>query len=250
MPRKAKKAAAVAYKRLNFEDYFTICSENYNGIKTDLEIVKYKFITYTHGKHEHIAGYCVRFDEKRNCLQIIMQQTVEKTDWITNFNFPAKIYDKFTFENKMIQLRVHRGWGNMWLACQQFVRAEIKELLDAHPGCYIEVFGWSLGSALAQLAAEDIYFKFGIKPYLYTYGSVKPFYGKDTYKFVKSCCEEVYNFYDWCDCVGYMVPLPGWRAINHLPIKLDDKFCITKLFKPGIYHCKYHLAELYKDYNK
>ena len=97
----------------------------------------------------------------------------------------------------------------MWLACQQFVRAEVKEQLDAHPGCYKEVFGWSLGSALAQLAAEDIYFKFGIKPYLYTYGSVKPFYGKDTYKFVKSCCEEVYNFYDWCDCVGYMVPLPG-----------------------------------------
>jgi hypothetical protein len=138
----------------------------------------------------------------------------------------------------------------MWLACQQFVRAEVKELLDAHPGCYIEVFGWSLGSALAQLAAEDIYFKFGIKPYLYTYGSVKPFYGKDTYNFVKSCCEEAYNFYDWCDCVGYMVPLPGWRAINHLPVKLDNKFCITKLFKPGIYHCKYHLVELYKDYNK
>jgi hypothetical protein len=80
MPRKSKKAAVVAYKRLNFEDYFTICSENYNGIKTDLEIVKYKFITYTHGKHEHVAGYCVRFDEKRNCLQVIMQQTVEKTD--------------------------------------------------------------------------------------------------------------------------------------------------------------------------
>ena len=42
----------MSYKRLNFEDYFTICSENYNGIKTDLEIVKYKFITYTHRKQQ------------------------------------------------------------------------------------------------------------------------------------------------------------------------------------------------------
>ena len=46
-----------------------------------------------------------------------------------------------------------------------------------------------------------------------------------------------------------MVPLPGWRAINHLPVKLDDKFGIAKLFKPGIYHVKYHTADLYKDYN-
>ena len=57
--------------------------------------------------------------------------------------------------------------------------------------------------------AEDIYFKFGKKPYLYTYGSVKPFYGKKTYEYVKQCCTEAYNFKFKEDIVGYMVPFFG-----------------------------------------
>ena len=89
------------------------------------------------------------------------------------------------------------------------VRDDIKDLMLKHPGAFVEVFGWSLGSGIAQLAAEDIYFKFGVKPYLYTYGSVKPFFGKQSWKYVSTCCEKVYNFYDWCDIVGYMVPFLG-----------------------------------------
>lgn len=134
----------------------------------------------------------------------------------------------------------------MWLAIQDLVRDEIRALLDEHPESYIEVFGWSLGSGIAQLAAEDIHFKFGVKPYLYTYGSVKPFFGKKTLNYVRNCCENVYNFYDHCDIVGYMVPLFGWGAINHYKVKLEKHFCITKLFKPLIYHTKYDTPELYK----
>jgi hypothetical protein len=135
----------------------------------------------------------------------------------------------------------------MWLACQETIRAEIQKQLEKHPDGFIEVFGWSLGSGLAQLAVEDIYFKFGIKPYLYTFGSVKPFYGKTTYNYVKSCCEKAYNFYDYCDIVGYMVPFIGWKAINHIKVKLDPKFCITKLFKPQIYHTQYQNSSLYTE---
>jgi hypothetical protein len=169
-------------------------------------------------------------------------------DWCANFDFASKIYDKFTFEGKLIQLKVHRGWGNMWLVCQQDIRTRVDSLLKAHPNCFVEVFGWSLGSGLAQLAAEDIYFKFGIKPYLYTYGSVKPFYVKDTYNFVKSCCAEAYNFYDHCDIVGYMVPFFGWKAINHCKVELE-KFSIAKLFKPNTYHTKYDVSGQYEKYN-
>lgn len=239
----------MEYKRLNFEDYFTICSGNWNGLKTDLKIAKYESISYTYKGKDYTADYQVRFDSARNCIQVIMQQTASKSDWRANFNFASKIYDKFTFEGKLIQLKVHRGWGGMWLVCQHTVRAKIATLLEEHPSCFIEVFGWSLGSGLAQLAAEDIYFKFGIKPYLYTYGSVKPFYGSNTYKFVKSCCEKAYNFYDHCDIVGYMVPFLGWKAINHCKVKLE-KFSIVKLFKPQIYHASYDTSGQYKDYNK
>jgi hypothetical protein len=38
------------YKRLNFEDYFTICSRNYNKIETDLELAEYKSIPYCYKK--------------------------------------------------------------------------------------------------------------------------------------------------------------------------------------------------------
>lgn len=237
----------MQYQRLNFEDYFTICSRNTNNLDTDLEIANYESIDYEYKGKKYTVDFQVRFDEPRNCLQVILQETSGKMDWLANFSFPAKIYDKFTFEGKIIQLKVHRGWGTMWLACQKAIRAQVVKLLAEHPGCYVEVFGWSLGSALAQLAAEDIYFKFGIKPYLYTYGSVKPFYGKDTYNFVKSCCEAAYNFYDHCDIVGYMVPFFGWRAINHCKVKLE-KFSLIKLFKPQIYHTQYDVRGQYKIY--
>jgi len=234
------------YKRLNFEDYFIICSENYHGIPTDLELADYKEVEYTYKGHKFFAEYQVRYDKKRDCIQAIFQQTKEKSDWLVNFSFAKKIYDEFTFEGEVIQLKIHGGWATMWLALQDKVRMEIASLLLKHPGCHIEVFGWSLGSAIASLAAEDIYFKFGIKPYLYTYGSVKPFFGKQTYNYVIKCCEKAYNFYDHCDIVGYMVPLFGWRTINHYKVKLE-RFCIFKLFNPMKYHTNYHESRLYEE---
>lgn len=236
------------YKRLNFEDYFTICSKNWNNLKTTLSLAQYDSIPYEFRGKNYSVEYQVRFDSPRNCIQVILEQTSSKSDWLVNFNFASKIYDKFTFEDKLIQLKVHRGWGGMWLVCQHAIRTKVAELLEAHPDSFIEVFGWSLGSGLAQLAAEDIYFKFGIKPYLYTYGSVKPFFGKDTYNFVKSCCADVYNFYDHCDIVGYMVPFFGWRAINHCKVELE-KFSIIKLFKPNTYHTQYDTKGQYEKYN-
>ena len=236
------------YKRLNFEDYFTICSENWNKLDTSLEIAKYESIPYNYKGKDYKVEYQVRLDRKRHCIQIILQQTSDKMDWLANFDFASKIYDKFTFEGKLIQLKVHRGWGNMWLVCQHAIRTEVDSLLKKHPNYFIEIFGWSLGSGLAQLAAEDIYFKFGIKPYLYTYGSVKPFFGKDSYNFVKSCCAEAYNFYDHCDIVGYMVPFIGWKAINRCKVELEE-FSISKLFKPNIYHTQYDVPGQYEKYN-
>lgn len=235
------------YKRLSFEEYFTICSQNYNGKSYPGKIAQYKAIPYTYKNHNYECNYQVRVDHERNCIQVIFQATVGKDDWRANFDFPAKMYDQFTYDGKVIQIKAHGGWAAMWMAAQDTVRTDIKLLLLENPTYFIEVFGWSLGSGMAQLAAEDIHFKFGVKPYLYTYGSVKPFFGKSTYNYVKNCCEEAYNFYDHCDIVGYMVPFLGWRAINHCKVKLE-KFCITKLFKPQIYHTKYDTEGLYKDY--
>ena len=110
------------YKRLNFEDYFTICSENWNRRKTDVQVAKYESIPYEYRGKTYCVDFQVRFDEPRNCIQVIFEQTDSKSDWRVNFNFHSKLYDKFTFEGKLIQLKVHRGWGNMWLVCQTTIR--------------------------------------------------------------------------------------------------------------------------------
>ena len=115
----------MEYKRLNFEDYFTICSENYNRLETNLKLAKYESIPYEYKGKKYSVEFQVRFDEERNCIQVIFEETSSKSDWRVNFNFPSKIYDKFTFEGKLIQLKVHRGWGNMWLVCQSTVRQKI-----------------------------------------------------------------------------------------------------------------------------
>lgn len=240
---------AYIYKRLNFEDYFIICSGNWNHVPTDLELAKYKSIEYYRKGKKYSVEYQVRYDVNRNVIQCIFQQTASKSDWRANFTFPHKIYDKVTYEGKLIQLKVHRGWGDMWLACQDYVREEVKPLITIHPDAEIEVFGWSLGSAIAQLCAEDLYFKFCKRVHLFTYGSVKPFYGKKTWKYVKQSCKECYNFYDVNDIVGRMVPFLGWRAMNHCKVKLD-RYCITRLFNPQKYHTNYDKAYIYDKYNK
>lgn len=244
------------YKSLNFEDYYIICSQNYNKLdleslgKQDLELANYDEEYYFDGKHKHTVNYQVRYDEERNCIQVIFQQTASKSDWKSNFEYPAKIYDAFSFDNQIIQLKIHQGWLYQWLACKDKIRDKVEDLLKHYPNAFIEVFGWSLGSAIAQIASEDIYFRFNRKPYLYTYGSVKPFYGHKTKKYLKQCCTKAYNFYDVNDIVGYMVPLPFYFAIRHCKVRTDKLFLIHRLFNPWKYHTCYWQSQLYTKYLK
>lgn len=236
------------YTRLPFNEYFTICSEAWNNEDTtNIFMAKYNHVDYYVRKKKHTADYQVRYDESRNCIQILFQQTSGKSDWLANFTFPEKIYDRFKDSaGNIIQLKAHDGWTDMYEAVKREIRKEFFVLIQKYPQAYVEIFGWSLGSGLAQLAAEDIHFKFKVKPYLYTFGSVRPFFGKKTKKYLTECCEKAYNFYDQNDIVGYMVPFFGWFAINHIKLTYH-KFSIFNLFKPLTYHTHYHLPEQYKD---
>ncbi len=70
----------MEYKRLNFEDYFTICSDNWNNLKTDLELAVYENVPYEYKGKIFYANYQVRYDKERKCIQTIFQQTYEKSD--------------------------------------------------------------------------------------------------------------------------------------------------------------------------
>lgn len=237
----------MTYTKLPFEQYFIDQSLGSRGGKPQIK-VNYKEVKYKHGKHEHNAFYCVLFDEKRDLYQIYFKETSSKSQWLSNFNFPQKYYDSFQYAGKDIQLKAASGWSELYCALKWYIRNELSDLIKLHGKKEVEIIGWSLGSAIAQLCAQDLFFNYGIQSYVYTFGSVKPWYGKDKdmKEYLAKCTKAVYNFYDWNDIVGYMVPLCGYFAMNHVKVK-QDKFSIFRLFKPGKYHCEYWKADYYKE---
>lgn len=241
-----KDGEPVPYVRLPFSEYYIICSRNYTHQETHAWLAEYSEIVYRHGRHTHRVNYQVRYDHVRHCIQAIFQQTADRSDWRANFEFAGRLYREplDLGGGKTLAMRVHRGWGDMWRACKKAVRQEISLLLKEHPEAHIEVFGWSLGSAIAQICAEDVFYQFSRRPYLYTYGSVRPFAGRKTWRYVQGCCEKAYCFYDACDIVGYMVPFPWYRAIRHYALH-SERFGIMKLFNPWKFHTLYGQEWLY-----
>ena len=232
------------YKRLPFEQYFSDQSLGEWGGKPRFE-VNYKEVKYN---NKDTAFYCIMFDEIRDVYQIYFKETCTKRQWLVDFDFPTKYYDSFQYNGKDIQLKVARGWGKMYAALKWYIRRELQELIVNYGLKEIEIIGWSLGSALAQLCAQDLYFNFNLKAHVFTFGSVKPWYGKNKAmrEYLKDCYKECYNFYDWNDIVGYMVCLPGYFALNRIIIKQDKK-SFWKLFNPYKYHTEYFKADYYKQ---
>jgi hypothetical protein len=249
--QKNKKTNKKKYKKLPFEQYFIDQSlGNYGG--TPRFQVPYKKVEYKcRHNHPHDAYYAVIYDEEREVIQIYLKETSSKSQWAANFNFPDSYFDRFQYKGKDIQLKAARGWSDLYSALKTNIRQEYTALAELYPNKEVEIIGWSLGSAIAQLCAEDLYYQtnFKVKAHVFTFGSVKPFCGKnkDMKAYLADCCKECYNFRDINDIVGYLVPLYGYFAMKHINVR-QDKFSIFKLFKPGKYHTEYYKEELYQDF--
>ena len=236
------------YKRLPFEQYFIDQSlGNYGGTRRFK--VPYKKVEYKcRHNHPHDAYYAVIYDEERNVIQIYFKETSSKSQWLANFNFPDAYYDRFHYGDNDIQLKVARGWSDLYCALKHQIRDEYGALLKKYGKKEVEIIGWSLGSAIAELCAQDLFFNYKLRAHIFTFGSVKPFCGKNKAMraYLADCYKECYNFRDHNDIVGYMVPLSRYFALNHINIE-QDKFSIFKLFKPQKYHTEYYKSEYYKD---
>lgn len=234
------------YKRLPFEQYFIDASKGIGG--TPSIEVDYSKVVYEYKKKSYNAYYCVLYNEARDVIQIFLKETTDETGWRANFDFGKKYYDEFFYNGKMISLKVHGGWGTMYKAMKHQIRFKFKELRIAHPTSEVEVIGWSLGSGQAQLCAQDIFYNYAIKCHVFTFGSVKPWYGfnKAMRKYLANCYIEAYNFYDHNDIVGYMPPFLGFFRFKNSKIK-QDSFCLAKLFNPQKYHTEYWKKEYYKE---
>ena len=238
------------YKKLRYEQYFIDTSGDVNNTgKASFEI-KYNSIDYKYNGVLTHANYFIRYDEKRNVIQIHFEGTRDVPDWLTNIIFQPKYYDSFIWNDKKITLKVHKSWAYMYKVMKYNIRNEVKALLDKYNDAIIEVIGWSLGSGQAMLCVQDLNYNFGIKSHLYTFGSVNLFKTnifnrRRTIKYLKSCCNSFHIFCNRNDIVTYLVPrLFGFIKINRLNVK--GKFNFFGLFRVIKNHFIYDNAKIYE----
>ena len=247
----------MQYRRLPYEEYFINTSEDYTHTGKVTYPVKYVAVKYNNTKLgkllglSHEVNYEIHYEPERDVIQMHFQRTLGMTDWVANvFEFASRYYGAIEFEGEPLQLRVHHGWGNMYLAIKREVREKWEELHEAHPGAATEILGWSLGSAIACLCCQDLNYNFGVRPYLYTFGSVRPFKctplnRKQMRRYLSTLYTDCANFADINDLITYMPPFRGFTMIRRVRLGTDLRRSFFRLIHPLRYHVHYDLPELY-----
>jgi len=65
---------------------------------------------------------------------------------------------------------VHQGFYNSYASVGGYVRTDVQKLLSLYRDAKLIITGYSLGAALAVLAAADLHTVFGHIDQLYTFG--------------------------------------------------------------------------------
>ncbi len=244
----------ITYTKLRYEQYFIDTSSDINNTGRTSFNIEYKSIDYEYNGILTHANYCVRYDEKRDVIQVHFEGTKDIPDWFTNFIFLPKYYDSFVWENKKITLKVHKSWAAMYKVMKYFVRKEVMELKELHKDAHVEVIGWSLGSGQAMLCVQDLNYNFGIKSHLYTFGSVNLFKTnifnrRKTLKYLRSCCKSYHIFCNRNDIVTYVVPrIFGFVKFGRLNIK--KRLNVFSMFRVLKNHFIYDKEEIYSKIYK
>lgn len=111
------------------------------------------------------VDYAIRTTQEGS-VQVFFQQSASKKDWEINFDFAVAPY-----KNMEETWLAHRGFVRAWKSAQDVVIGEIL----ACKGRDVEVYGYSLGGAMAQLCLEDLLFR-GIAACGKTWASPKVFW--------------------------------------------------------------------------
>lgn len=183
------------------------------------------------------VDFCIQVNSKGKLIKLLFEESQSKRDWQNNFNFPVKIY-----KNQKSKLLAHRGFGNAYKSANDVIMNELEGYIKQFPDFNVLISGWSLGGAMAVLAAEDFYFRFHKKAMLITYGAPKVLFGKKCKCYVLGCCSSVIQFADNNDIVPLLPPFPGNKQVSLKHV--GDKFSFKKIVKPQIYHCSYGDFEL------
>jgi len=250
----------MGYRRLPFEQYFINTSEDFNKTGLATYGVTYSAVRYSSGALEKELGirrelnYEIHYEPDRDVIQLNFQGSIGVMDWVANlFEFAGKYYDAIEFEGEPLQLRAHRGWGDMYRAAKTVIREEWRKLHDRHPSAETEILGWSLGAGMAILCCQDLNYNFGLRPHLFTFGSVRPFRSVPSNaermrRYLDTLCRECWNFADINDIVTYMPPFRGFMMIRRVEVAESPRRTVFRLLNPLRYHTAYDHAKLYSRF--
>lgn len=202
---------------------------------------------------EKKCEWLIDVDHNNKKIILTFEESRQKLDWVFNFIFWPTMYRATNvYKNQVSPIKAHTGFVREFKSVNDEIATEILNILNEHPDYEIIIAGWSLGGAVAQLAAEDINFRTrkdvsdpntGIKPKVVTFGSPKVFVGEDSVRYVRDCCSSIYQCAQINDIVTYCVPLPDYYHLSILihgeKGRIGEKFKIKKLFDPYTYHCAY-----------
>lgn len=204
----------------------------------------FNFIRYIPWEEYITSGdnvqWVIKIDDAAKIIRLVFAETRDNDDWRNNFDFPVKPYKR-----QQSCMLVARGWGNAWKSCNDEVMRALLIAADIAPDYEIHICGWSFGGVMSVLAAEDFCFRTGRKASVYTFGSPKPFWGKRTRNYVRSCVADIRQWTHVNDIFPLMPPLPGYTRL--VTDSVGGKRCAFKLLFPRIYHCIYGEESLYKE---
>lgn len=178
------------------------------------------------------VDYCIIRSPNEKRIYLVFEETTSDLDWKINFTFPMKPY-----KNQSKIFFAHRGYVKAWKSCNDNIMEDFISSYLLADDFIPTIIGWSYGGAMAQLAAEDFFFRTGIKPDLITFGSPKILYGLRTRKHFRNCTNVVKEYKQVNDFVTWCVPLPFVYSINK--IKCGEKFNLKKIIHTEYSHTHY-----------
>ena len=182
------------------------------------------------------VDYQIIDDKEELITYLIFQESNGSKDWKNNFNFPAKPYKEASQ-----LLFYHGGYCKAWKSANDVIMNELKEHLEKHYDVY--VIGWSLGGAMAVIAAEEIFYRYHIKSILVTFGAPKVCYGKKTVRNVRKSIKFAVQFANRNDIVTYQPPFSFYGHVGKTSV--GEKFSLFKIWNPWKYHTMYDNQSLY-----
>ena len=173
-------------------------------------------------------------------LRLLFQGTASKEDVRIDLQFPVVPYKR-----QNVVWYGCKGWVKAYKSCNDKIMKLLVGYMEIFPGYTIEVAGHSLGGVYAIYAAEDIFYRFCIKPEVITFGCPKCIWGKSSKNYMNSCFSSIKQYRNINDFITYLPPFIGYKHINET--LLDIKFKFSELFNVDSNHHIYGVEKYYKE---